>query len=314
VAACVLVVTLLVYPWDRARPWRPLCARIGIGVILRPTDFRALLPRELLGTAGRGPDGRAVLTMAGCPAPFVQDGEFLGGTCGRSTDLYPVHFREPWYGGVQTFDGHLRPHELAWLLERGDVSPRRKARSLLRAHAQLERAFAVRMYRDRAVVLEPPVRFRTERLTDGTARLHCADGPAVEWTTGDRLYMLHGVRVPGDLVEHGWDAARIDAERNSEVRRVAIERLGWTTYLRQSGLKPVATASDPANRARSLRLYAVPAADARVLLMTNGSPDRSGRIRMYAEPVPAWIDDPVAAAAWQYGVPVDIYRRLQRRT
>jgi hypothetical protein len=48
--------------------------------------------------------------------------------------------------------------------------------------------------------------------------------------------------------------------------------------------------------------------------MTNGSPDRTGEIRRYAETVPASIHDPVAAAAWQYECPVDVYRALQRRT
>lgn len=49
-------------------------------------------------------------------------------------------------------------------------------------------------------------------------------------------------------------------------------------------------------------------------MMTNGSPDRDGRERVYAETVPAYLDDAVAAAAWQYGVPADIYRRTERRT
>jgi hypothetical protein len=74
------------------------------------------------------------------------------------------------------------------------------------------------------------------------------------------------------------------------------------------------TAPDPANAGRTLRLYAIDGVRARVLVMSNGSPDRSGMLRDYAELVPWFFDDPVAAAAWQYGCPVDTYRQLQRRT
>lgn len=299
----------------RAPRVRPLRVRMPRGLRPGTPEFRAWLPRDVLSGVDRGPDGRVVLTMAGVAASSVQPGEFLGGPCRRSADLYPVRFREPLRLGRQPgFDGHLRPHELAWLLERGEVAPRRFTRTLLRTHAQLERAFAVRMYRDRAIVLEPPVRFRTERLPDGTSRLHCDDGAAVVWASGEQLYALHGVPVPDDLVERGWDVERIHAEGNGEVRRVAIERMGWADYMRRAGLEPVSTAPDPANGDRQLRLYAIPLVDARVLLMANGSPDRSGAMRQYAELVPSWIRDPVEAAAWQYGVPTETYRQLQRRT
>ena len=69
-----------------------------------------------------------------------------------------------------------------------------------------------------------------------------------------------------------------------------------------------------------LRLYDLPdsrrliGSAARVLIMQNGSPDRSGRIRLYGETVPANIGTAVEAAAWQYECPVDMYRQLQRRT
>jgi len=178
----------------------------------------------------------------------------------------------------------LLPRPRDWLLERHEAAPRRFARTLLRTHTQLERAFAIRLYRDVAVVLEPPLRFCTARLPDGTSRLHCDDGPAVEWASGERLYALHGVRVPADLVESGWNVPRIHAEHDTEVRRIAIERLGWATYLRRTRAKPVATAPDPANQGRSLRLYRIPDIPAHVLLMSNGCPDRSGAIRVYAEP------------------------------
>jgi uncharacterized protein DUF6745 len=312
---CLVCMSLLPRPRDIDRTVRPL--RVRMPRSLRPgtPEFRAWMSGDVLGGPGRGPDGRSVLSLSGCAASTVRSGEFLGGPCSRSSDLYPVRFREPLrFGRRRAFDGHLRPQELAWLLERREVAPRRFARTLLRTHTQLERAFAIRLSRDVAVVLEPPLRFCTERLPDGTSRLHCDDGPAVEWASGERLYALHGVRVPADLVESGWNVPRIHAEHDTEVRRIAIDRLGWATYLRRTRAKPVATAPDPANQGRSLRLYRIPDVPAHVLLMSNGSPDRSGAVRVYAELVPPWIEDPTAAAAWQYGVPMHVYSQLKRRT
>jgi hypothetical protein len=82
-------------------------------------------------------------------------------------------------------------------------------------------------------------------------------------------------------------------------------------------LRLVAAAADPGNPGRELRLYEMPPElreNKRLLAMVNGSPDRSGRQREYAELVPAEFDDPIAAAAWQYDCPVDVYRALLRRT
>jgi hypothetical protein len=110
---------------------------------------------------------------------------------------------------------------------------------------------------------------------------------------------------------------RIHRHGNSEVRRAAIDRMGWLTYISAAGLRLVASAPDPANPPHHLELYEDPGGrlgDARVLVMTNASPHRSGRLLRYAETVPAAIDDPVKAAAWQFDCPVWLYRQLNRRT
>jgi len=93
--------------------------------------------------------------------------------------------------------------------------------------------------------------------------------------------------------------------------------MGWLRYISAAGLRLVASAPDPGNPPHSLELYEDPhgrLGDARVLVMTNRSPHRSGRLLRYAETVPAAIDDPVEAAAWQYGCPLEVYRQLNRRT
>jgi hypothetical protein len=166
------------------------------------------------------------------------------------------------------------------------------------------------------VISAPPTALRLERVGD-TRRLHSTDGPAVEWADGTRVYAVHGTTVPAGLVEDGWDVETIHEHPNTEVRRAAIELIGWATFIRRAGWRLIATAADPGNPPHELALYEDPRRrlpGVRVLVMTNGSPDRSGTVRRHAETVPDTFGDPVAAAAWQYGCPVEVYRQLGRRT
>jgi hypothetical protein len=166
------------------------------------------------------------------------------------------------------------------------------------------------------VVSEPPVELHVE-YAGGSYRPHRTDGPAVRWRDGLRMYFWHGTRVPAGLIERGWTVEEIHRHHNSEVRRAAIERMGWLTYIDRAGLRLVASAPDPGNHPHELRLYEDPRrrlGPTRVLVMTNGSPDGTDRPPVYAETVPGHLDDPVEAAAWQYDCPVDVYRTLQRRT
>ncbi|WP_242907743.1 DUF6745 domain-containing protein [Actinomadura terrae] len=176
------------------------------------------------------------------------------------------------------------------------------------------RAFACATFRGLAIVVEPPSVMHTEALPGGNTRLHAADVPALRWPNGEEHYFLHGILVPKELFDGQWSIQQINRTTNSELRRLAIERMGWDTFISRAELEPLAETEDPGNPGAVLRLYDIPDADARLLVMRNGSPDRSGALRDYAEPVPGHLDDPVEAAAWQYGCPVDVYRRLERRT
>jgi hypothetical protein len=173
-----------------------------------------------------------------------------------------------------------------------------------------------------AIVSDRQTSVHTETV-DGWNRLHSENGPSRTWSDGWAIWHWHGTRVPRDLVEdNGWTVAKIHAEPNSEIRRCAIERIGWGRYATEAGLELVSEEPDPGHPdpTATLRLYDMPDAqtviggDVRVLVMTNGSPDRSGATRTYGETVPATIDGAVDAAAWQYGVDTTIYRNLQRRT
>lgn len=172
----------------------------------------------------------------------------------------------------------------------------------------------------RCVMAERPAEIRTEPLPGGTlgeVRLHHPDRPALRYADGTALHVLHGTSVP-EWVITDPTVERIHRETNVEVRRCAIERIGWDAYVEQSGLQLVGTADDPGNPGSELRLYHLPrqlwGRPARVLLVVNGSVEPNGQRRRYGLRVPASVDDPVMAAGWSYGLSGAQYARLARRT
>ncbi|CAG7579976.1 hypothetical protein SIM91_19470 [Rhodococcus opacus] len=147
-------------------------------------------------------------------------------------------------------------------------------------------------------------------------RLHHSDSPALEFQDGDAVFVLHGTVVP-DWVVRDPTAERIARERNVEIRRCAIERIGWDNYIDTADLALVDQADDPGNAGCTLRLYATPdgwGRTGRILLAINGSPERDGRRRQYGLHVPTWISSALDAAGWTYGLGGADYARLVRRT
>jgi hypothetical protein len=133
--------------------------------------------------------------------------------------------------------------------------------------------------------------------------------------------------VPGWVIVAPSTEA-ITAEENVEVRRCAIESLGWDRFIAEARLVPVspgdsrdlaaAYVPDPGNPGQHLVLYDIPerlwGSRIRLLMCTNGTPERDGTRRRYGLTVPAHISDPVEAAAWTAGLGKDEYARMVRRT
>jgi hypothetical protein len=134
------------------------------------------------------------------------------------------------------------------------------------------------------------------------------------------VYSWHGTRVPADLIDPGWTVERILAEPNTEIRRCAVERIGWNKYLDALGVQPIDVCADPGNPGQMLRLFDLPAEaqmyaePVRLLVMTNASRDRDGSTRTFAETIPASIGTAVEASAWQFGVDPGLYLSLVRAT
>jgi hypothetical protein len=171
------------------------------------------------------------------------------------------------------------------------------------------------------VMAERPVAVHAEPLIGshhGELRLHRADGLAIAFADDFGANVLHGTPVP-EWVLSGPTVDLIRAEPNIEVRRSAIERLGWEAYIRDAGMRLVASCPDPGNPGAELGLYddipgAGRGAPGRVLVVTNGTPEPGGHRRRYGINVPGNLDNPVDAAAWTYGLSGELYATIARRT
>ncbi|WP_347813291.1 DUF6745 domain-containing protein, partial [Actinomadura sp. KC345] len=172
---------------------------------------------------------------------------------------------------------------------------------------------------DVALLTPPPA----EVHTDDSGRLHREDGPAVRYPDGFAQHCWRGQVVPPDLIEPGWSAADIAYGSDEELqgrtveqlgsasyaavlraarvvpdlRRCALERLGWPRFAAEAPLARVGEpVADPGEPGCELELYDVPAAvfgrAARVVLRAGGA--RSGAASL----VPTDAVDPVAAAVW----------------
>ncbi|MEV0294196.1 DUF6745 domain-containing protein [Nocardia sp. NPDC050710] len=169
------------------------------------------------------------------------------------------------------------------------------------------------------IMAERPTSLHTEPTPAGRhneLRLHHFDLPAIGFADRSGVYVQRGTIVP-DWVVLDPSADRIGRERNAEIRRTTIERIGWDTYIDDAELVLIGEADDPGNPGSTLRLYDPPAGwgrRSRPLLAENGSVEPDGHRRRYGLHVPIWIDDPLAAAGWTYGLSGTDYDRLVRRT
>lgn len=167
------------------------------------------------------------------------------------------------------------------------------------------------------MVCDLPTKIATETVS-GIKRLHCENGPAIEWP-GFKIYSWHGTRVPEWVITEPT-IEKAMREENSEVRRSAFEVIGWERIISELDTAPIDVCPDPGNPHNELKLYKLPekinsyGQPVNLLLMTNGSPDRNGNLRRYGETVPSHINNALEAAAWQYGVKPDVYSKIARRT
>ena len=175
-------------------------------------------------------------------------------------------------------------------------------------------------FRDFIMVCDNPTVIHMETV-GGQPRMHCETGPAIQWSDGYGIHVWHGTTVP-EWVITDPTPERAMRERNDEVRRAAIERIGWHEFT--TGLTVLCEVEDPGNPGQSLVLFDLNNKAGRKLLgsdeweefprlivMHNASLDRGGHRRTYSRLVPGTVTDPVQGIAESYGISRDEYVLLE---
>lgn len=176
-------------------------------------------------------------------------------------------------------------------------------------------------YSEVCVVSDRPSQLHVETQPGSTMlRLHNSTGPAIEYRDGWKKYVWHGTPVPESLIEEGWSVTQIMNERNTEVRRCAIELMGWDKFIKEADLKLIDEKDDPGNPGFKIGLYELSRElrsmyeePARILLCTNGTVERDGTRRRFGLVTPAHHTNALVAAAELYDVPVEVYAKMQHR-
>jgi hypothetical protein len=118
---------------------------------------------------------------------------------------------------------------------------------------------------------------------DEDNRPHSLEGPACRWRDGAAYYAVHGVYVPGWVVElpEAITLAHIDDEENAEVRRVMIDQFGVGKYA-DAGETVDKWHDEKGGPMRLLRRI-VPGQEEPVqfLQMTNSTPNPDGTVKQY---------------------------------
>lgn len=75
---------------------------------------------------------------------------------------------------------------------------------------------------------------------DSNNRLHCTDGPAIQYVDGLEFYYLHGIYIENtEYITGRLTTDQIDQEKNVEVKRVLIDKYGQSEYLMDSGAQKI---------------------------------------------------------------------------
>jgi len=88
-----------------------------------------------------------------------------------------------------------------------------------------------------AVMTERPSALKV----DERGRLHCADGPAIAYRDGWKLYFYKGINVEERIIEtpETITSDEIEKEANLELRRILLEIFGWDKYIQDSGAEKI---------------------------------------------------------------------------
>jgi hypothetical protein len=145
---------------------------------------------------------------------------------------------------------------------------------------------------------------------DEQNRLHCEDGPALEYRDGFSINAWHGTRVPKEWIEDKTSVTPKIALtwQNIEQRRCAIEIVGWAKILRELDAKVIDADGDPL--IGTLVEVRLPDLDRAARFCRV----QCGTGREFAVGVPPEIKTAIEAQAWMIGVQPSEFVRPEVRT
>lgn len=134
----------------------------------------------------------------------------------------------------------LGPHEAQWLAIVQDDSR-------FQSHVKLAASCGWwAPYDDVAIVQHRPTKINV----DDDLRLHCSDGPAVEYKSGWKIYAHHGILIPETIIENptGITIEQIIKEDDPAVRKMLRDKYGASKFLDDSKAKIIDIDSIPVDR------------------------------------------------------------------
>lgn len=127
-------------------------------------------------------------------------------------------------------------------------------------------------------------------LVDAENRAHCENGPSHEWRDGWKLYYWHGLAVPDELIyviesPEKITIEAINSQKNSELKRMMVERFGHQRYLLESKAQLIdkCAADHPVIGMRTAALYKID--DMFLLDLLNSTPEPDGTVKRYTIPI-----------------------------
>ena len=147
----------------------------------------------------------------------------------------------------------------------------------------------------------------TERPTilarDDANRLHSDIGPALQYPDGFSIYAWHGLRIPEKFITERdkITVEQIEAESNTEHRRVLLEIFGFARYEKERGAKLIAV-DELHGKPRRLMEIKIGRDRLRYVHVVNGSNEPDGTRREFHLGAQRDVKTPHDAIAWSYGI------------
>jgi hypothetical protein len=136
-------------------------------------------------------------------------------------------------------------------------------------------------------------------------RLHNANGMAISWANGVGYYAWKGIIVDERLIMHHETITgkEILEEKNTEIRRIMIERMGAKKFLNEMKAELV----EETELGKLWRVSVKGDEDVKIIEMVNSTPEPDGTHKKYYERVPPDMARVRQALAWQAQVEENSY-------